>query len=398
VKIERSDIFKELLHPANIGVKENIDAMILLDGLQPSIWCGYHISAKAIGRFWNGVSRLSFGIASLEAHEMSAFLRYLREKLEALGDDGIVLPDTSSVRLVEAYATQDKLLIVDFVIDGVCIPIGFPNHLFLKRGRDWKKRLTDCYLEHVEAARRHRTKIANRDIAMRNGFKALVNSIGFGSREAWLRMSPISCLSTVGFDRDPYDFALIILDKKLDETLGGYRAWSVRELQGFAADYRRDQRRRSKLRSQIIEANALGKIDVVTEALLQTLGKPAEEGWAECVKQMRRGDELSFSPNGKGGVEYLFEFREGVLSSSIRFPGGIYVAGRLQLDSELNEALYASAEGRFLSDFVDHPAFRLSKVKISKVSRFEGTTELRHPVRTKLIYPQVQSFAQPMMG
>ncbi|MXP25799.1 hypothetical protein GRI39_07060 [Altererythrobacter indicus] len=398
MRIYTSEAFETNTCSANIAVEENIEAMILLDGLQPSIWCGYSNAAKAIGRVWNGASSLSFGIARLKAGEMSALLCHLTEKLEALGDDGIALPTRNSVRLVEAHVTNDELLIVDFTIDGVCIPIAFPDHLFHERGRDWKECLSVRYLEHVDAARKHRKELSKRDIAMRSSFAALVRNIGHDCRGAWLRMSPISCLSTIGFDRDPYDHALVIWDEKLDEKLEGYTVWNARELRSLAPIYRNDQRRLFKRRSKTREASALGMVDTVTEALLQALGRQAEGVWAECVEKMRRGEEIGFSHLGRNGAEYLFEFRQGVLSCSIRFNGGIYTAGRLQLNSELNETLYASAKGRLLSDFVDHPAFRQSKVKISKVSRYQGATELHHQIRTKLIYPQVQSIARPIGG
>lgn len=391
MKFERSETFQEHLRPANIGIKENTDARHLLDGLQPSIWGGDHSAARAIGRVWNGSSQLSFGTAKLEAGEMSALLRHLREKLRALGDDGIALPDTSSVRLVEAHVSQDKLLIVDFVIDEVCIPIGFPDHLFEQRGRDWKERLAVRYLEHVEAARKHRKKLSSRDITMRSSFAALVRNIGCDCRGAWLRMSPVSCLSIIGFDRDPYDYALVILDQKLDEKLEGYRAWNARELRGLASIFRSDQRRLSQRRSKIIEAGASGMVDTVAEALLHTLGKQADEVWKECAERSRRGESEPSVEIGNSDSKYHFHFREGVLSSSLYFQCGTYMPGLLILNINLTEANCVSAKGRLLSDFVDYPPFQLSKVVVNKVDASQGATELRHPIRTKLIFPQCQS-------
>lgn len=393
MKVEDPAQFEETLQCANPAPASNEEAKVLLESLQPSIWINDARVAKSIGKIWNGVSDLTFGQVTLQAKEISDLLRHLRKQIEILHDDGIQLPDVNSVRLVEANARYRRFLVIDTAIDGVSIPIGFPEYALRDRRGNWIKPLIDCFLKHVGEAQRYRTRLFERERKMLETFLASVKKLGFESRPFWLRMTPIDCLDDFEKGDMPYEFALLVRDEKLDLKLSGYFAWNARELRSCVSDYKRDQRRCEKRHRQIVKANASGIVEDVAEKLIRFLGFEPDEIRKELLKKGRYEDWQPMEIPGPGDCKNHFFFAGGVIGCSIKAAGFCYSSGILMVQGQMPDSFLATGKGRLLKDIVDHPAFCSSKIRVSKITRYPEAVSFHHTIRRKFIYPDFISLS-----
>lgn len=367
----------------------NEGAQALLSSLQPSIWGNAGSGARAIGVVWNGVSDLAVEDDVVKARDVRALLNRIRDIVAQKDDAGIELPTDPSVRSAESSVSHGFYCVVDVKIDGVYVPFGFSGYAMCKKERGWLGELEAGFVEHLECFLKHRAKMAAREIAMRKAYSSLLGRIGGDCRPAWLRMATIDCWSDAWFDSRPYEYAMLILDEKLDMTLEGHRVMDARELRGLAPLYRRAQRKRAERRRQIVEANAVGLIDTVAEALIRHHGREPHEVMQECVKLGRECIHAHVDLAGPGEPTRGIWFRDGVLHCALDFKGGAYSSGDLMLDQQLPESYLTAKTGRSLHELIDHPVFVACKPRITSVKRYATSTNIRHTMKSRLVYPEV---------
>lgn len=371
------------------GAIENEGMQVLLAGLQPSIWGNAGSGARAIGVVWNGVSDLAVEDDVVNARDVRALLSRIRDILAQKDDAGIELPTDTSVRSAESSVSHGFYCIVDVKIDGVHVPFGFSGYAMSRKERGWLGELEVGFVEHLECFLKHRAKMVAREIAMRKAYTSLLERIGGECRPAWLRLATIDCWGDAWFDSRPYEYAMLILDEKLDMTLEGHRVMNARELRGLAPLYRRAQRKRGERRREIVEARATGLIDTVAEALIRHHGRQPHEVMQECVKLGRECIHAHVDLAGPDEPTQGIWFRDGVLHCAIDFKGGAYSSGDLMLDQQLPESYTMAMKGRSLFELIDHPVFAACKPRITSIKRYETSTNIRHTMKRRLVYPKV---------
>lgn len=368
---------------------KNEELQLLLESLQPSIWGNAGSGAKAIGVVWNGASDLVVEESLVKARDIRALLNRIRKVLVQKNDAGIELPTKTSVRSAESSVGYGFYCIVDLKIDEVYVPFGFSSYAISKKGQGWLDELEAGFVEHFDCFLKHRTKIVAREMAMREAFANLVERIGGECKPAWLRMATLDCRDGAWFDSRPYEYAMLILDDKLEVTLEGHRVMNARELRGLAPLYRSAQRRRADRRRKIVEARAVGLIDTVTEALIRHHGRDPHEVMLECAQLGRDCIHAHVSLAAPDQPSCNIWFRDGVLHCALGFKGGAYTSGDLMLDQQLPEVRMVAMKGRSLHEVVDHPVFVTCKPRISSVKRYGASTNIRHAIKPRLLYPPV---------
>lgn len=375
---------------------DNIQAGKLLASLQPSIWGNPGSGARAIGAVWNGASDLIVGDRTVPARDVAALLKRIRNHIDLLGDEGIELPTASSVRSMQCSPDQDFFCVIDVVIDGMQVPFGFSEITITGTGACWLDDSANGFVNQLSSVSKVRKRVAARDRRMRKAFHKLMTGIGGGARGVWLRMSTVDCRDSFDVGYLPYDYAMVILDPKLEDTLEGHRVTDARDLRDLVPLYRPAQRRRAARLDEIRTAGASGLIDTVAEALIRHHGRDPYDVMQECISLSRECIHAHVDLADPGERTRGVWFRDGVLHCAIEFEGGAYCSGDLMLDQRLPDAFLTAKEGRRLDEIVDHPVFAACKPRISKITRYETSTNFQHRVKHRFLH--AETAGMPVAG
>lgn len=336
-----------------------------------------------IGRDWDGRSDIDLGGETLAATTVWAIIEELRRGIASRSVAVARPPDHTSIRVCSATPYNLSTLVLDVDLGDFILPVSVDGDLLVRHPGITTAEIISGMVEAVLRTHAMRSQIAGMEMQLRSAFEEL--SVASEILPLWLRMYPWRFNAThVAPLSEVRDMTVLMLDENLRPEMRSYAVGRVEHIVRYLTFYGEGQRRRAAMRSKLDAAGSAGFATDVALGLMRARGMDP----VEVLTRLQRSgpaQRLEGIVNLAGATRERLSLFEGVVDADLAFPGGDYESGRLTLDGDYPRTLAASAKGRQLSDFVDHPAFRAAGIPISQARALRGRLRLYHKVRTSPI-------------
>jgi len=344
-----------------------------------------------VGEAWDGSSDVIIGERSwgreMKAADIVSLLRKLRSGIGTLGNELIVPPEISNVRICRI--ASNSVLVVDFDLVDFILPIAIDGSRAIgKRGFSISA-IAAQMVEFVKGADAIRPAIVDREAGMRRALEETTAEIGHAAAPLWMRLGHVS------YYDDPKhlpEMGYVLLLTIINENLvwaptGSERIHTVQEVHDHREYYALDHAERAAILSDRHATNSCGAISQTALAFIANKGLDAGETFDAVVAlaMAQRGGGLHFE---RGKTAETLYHHNGVVLISLNFPGGSYYRDCLTLRGDYPLSVANQAEGKQLGEFVEHPAFACDDLVIIKAEVREGSLELYHAARNVPIEQQ----------
>jgi len=344
-----------------------------------------------VGEAWDGSSAVIIGGSSwgreMKAVDIASLLRKLRSGIGMLGNELIIPPEISSIRICRI--ASNSVLIVDFDLVEFILPIAIDGSRAIGKRGPSIAAIAAQMLEFVKGADAIRPDIVDREAGMRRALEETTAEIGHAAAPLWMR------LGHVPYYDDPKhlpDMGYVVLLTTINENLvwaptGSERIHTDQEVRDHRDYYALDHAKRAAILSDRHATNSYGAISQTALAFIANKGLDAGETFDAVVASAmaQRGGGLHFE---QGKTTETLYYHDGTVLISLHFPGGSYYRDCLTLRGDYPLSVTNQAEGKQLSEFVEHPAFACDDLLITKAEVREGSLELYHAARNVPIEQQ----------
>lgn len=355
-----------------------------------------HISrVEWVGEAWDGSSDIQVGDEAMSGKDVARLLHALRQGISALGLPRISLPDASNVRQCFGAIGSRQKLAIDIDFEDFVVPLSLDEHHLGLRDRPSIAAIGAGMLRIISAIDGRRASIQSREQRLRRAFEETIMKIGNGAAPLWFRMNPLDFDEKASQLSHPTFLMLTVLlnDQLVWAPTGSELVTSLRQIRSQHGYHVHSQQKRATAIANLREAGSVGWISDTALAIIEERGLKPGEAFRRAL-QVRWADRrggLEFTREGKRETLYV---DDGVLIASIQFAGGHHYRDQLILWDYPEKESVATAKGRRLSDFANHPAFVATEAVVHEAELRSGHLELTYEARlTSVEHAEAQQLA-----